>query len=73
MCAAVIIHALSWGACTFGKAEAVLSVLEARGLEATEDDRQRILSCSDLATLERWLRQVMTAASVSELSSDAGQ
>ncbi len=50
-----------------GKAEAVLSVLAARGVEVSEDDRLRILSCSDLPTLERGLRQAATAASAGEV------
>lgn len=50
-----------------GKAEAVLSVLEARGVEVSEEDRRRILSCTDLPTLDRWLRQVATAAAAAEL------
>ncbi len=50
-----------------GKAEAVLSVLEARGIAVNEDDRKRILGCSDLPTLERWLRRATTATSVRQI------
>ena len=50
-----------------GKAEAVLSVLEARGIAVNEDDRKRILSCSNLPILDRWLRRATTAVSVAEV------
>ncbi len=50
-----------------GKAEAVLSVLEARGMAVSEDDRTRILSCRDLPTLESWLRRAATATSVRQI------
>ena len=50
-----------------GKAEAVLSIFEARGIEVSNEDRRRILSCTDLPTLDRWLRRVVTAGSVVEL------
>jgi hypothetical protein len=41
----------------------VLDVLDARGLEVTEAQRQRVLGCSDLETLARWLRRAVTVAS----------
>ncbi|MDA0632707.1 hypothetical protein OUY22_04705 [Nonomuraea sp. MCN248] len=40
-----------------GKAQAVLLVLETRGLRPSEDERQRVMSCTDTVTLERWLRR----------------
>jgi len=54
-----------------GKAEAVLSMLEARGVAVNEDDRKRILTCADLPTLERWLRLVATVTSVGEILGEA--
>jgi len=53
-----------------GKVEAVLSVLEARGLALTDAQRDLISSCRDAATLERWLRGAVTASSVEDLLRD---
>jgi hypothetical protein len=50
-----------------GKAEAVLAVLDARGLAVSAPERVRILACTDLATLEQWVRRAVTAASAEEL------
>jgi hypothetical protein len=47
-----------------GKAEAVL---EARGLAVSAPERERILACTDLATLAQWVRRAVTAGSASEL------
>jgi hypothetical protein len=49
--------------------ESVLAVLDARGLEATDGDRQRILSSTDLNELKAWLRKAATVANVSDLFS----
>jgi hypothetical protein len=45
-----------------GKAEDLCAVLEARGLAVSDAIRQRIASCRDLATLDRWLVLAATAA-----------
>ncbi len=50
-----------------GKAEDVLVVLEARGLHVTDEQRDFILTCKDLATLDRWLRQAVTATEAAAL------
>jgi len=50
-----------------GKADALLELLEARGLIVSEAQRQRITSCRDLAQLSAWLRRALTASSASEL------
>ncbi|MBI5481959.1 MAG: hypothetical protein HY906_24100 [Deltaproteobacteria bacterium] len=49
-----------------GKAEALLAVLAARGFPPTDEQRERILSCRDLATLDRWVWRAASAASVDE-------
>jgi len=41
-------------------------VLAPRQLTVSPDDEARIAACTDLATLERWLDQAVTAASISE-------
>ncbi len=47
-----------------GEARALLRVFAARGLVLTDTHRVRIESCTDLATLDRWLERAVTAASV---------
>ena len=48
-------------------AQAVLTVLDVRGLSVSSDLRQRILGCTDVATLDRWLRRAVVAADAQEL------
>jgi len=50
-----------------GEAEAVLTVLETRGVEVPDDVRVRITQCSDLDQLTVWLRRAVTAASAHDL------
>jgi hypothetical protein len=50
-----------------GEAEAVLTVLDARGIEVPEDARQRVTECTDLDTLRTWIRRAATVASVEEM------
>jgi flagellar biosynthesis/type III secretory pathway protein FliH len=49
-----------------GKAEALLTILAARGLAVSEEQRQRILACRDLASLDRWIARAATAASIEQ-------
>lgn len=49
------------------RAEAVLTVLESRGLHATSAQRKQVLACKDRAQLDVWLRGAATAPSVKEL------
>lgn len=49
------------------KAEAVLTVLEARGLAVTEAQRERISGCHDLAQLQTWIARAATIESAGEL------
>jgi len=44
-----------------GKAEAILSILGARGLEVPEALRERVLGCADLEQLESWLLRALHA------------
>ncbi len=50
-----------------GKAESILRVLEPRRIAISLDQRERVLACTDLATLERWLDAAVTSASTEEL------
>jgi hypothetical protein len=50
-----------------GRAEDVLKILTKRGLPLTPGQRSQIGECTDLATLDRWFDQALTAGSVDEL------
>ena len=52
-----------------GKAEAVLAVLDARGLAPTPEQRARVVSCQDVGQLDRWLRLAATAAHAADVFS----
>ncbi len=49
-----------------GRASALLAVFSARGMVFSSEQRERILSCQDLAILDRWIHRAATAASVDE-------
>ncbi len=50
-----------------GKAQSILRVLERRCVAISLDQRERVLACSDIATLDRWLDAAVTAPSTEEL------
>ncbi|WP_437535561.1 hypothetical protein WME79_14730 [Sorangium sp. So ce726] len=50
-----------------GKQEALLAVLEARGLSLTAEERAHIDACTAPAELDRWIARAATAASMSEV------
>ncbi|HEX3516068.1 MAG TPA: hypothetical protein VHT26_18920 [Trebonia sp.] len=50
-----------------GKTEAILLVLEARGLEVTDAERERITGCTDLKQLNRWITRAATAEKTSDI------
>jgi hypothetical protein len=50
-----------------GRAEAVLRILAARGVHVGDEARQRILACTDMATLDRWLDKALTATTLSDV------
>ena len=50
-----------------GERQALLRVLEARGLTVEGAARERVLACTDLAQIERWLSQAVKVQSVQEL------
>jgi len=50
-----------------GKAEALLMILQRRNLALTDAQQRQVLSCTDLATLDRWLDRVLSVGSVDEL------
>ena len=50
-----------------GKAEALLVILDTRGLSVSEAQREHISSCTDLGELERFLRRAISAVSIEEV------
>jgi hypothetical protein len=50
-----------------GEASAVLTVLDARGVDVPEAIRDRILACADLDQLDTWLRRAVTATTADEV------
>ncbi|HZH77755.1 MAG TPA: hypothetical protein VEY88_17145 [Archangium sp.] len=56
-----------------GRAEAVLRLITARGLHVDSAARQRILSCSDVVTLDQWFDRALHATSLSEVLDDLSQ
>ena len=50
-----------------GRAEAVLRVLEARGIPASDEQAAMIRACTDLAQLDVWLARAATASSVGDI------
>lgn len=49
---------------TEGRAASVLAVLNARGMNPAEHQREQIMACTDIPTLDRWIVRAATAASV---------
>ncbi len=54
-----------------GERWALLQVLEARGLKVEGAARRRLMTCTELAQLERWLRLAVKVQSVEQLFSRA--
>lgn len=50
-----------------GRAEAVLAVLAARGVDVSDDAHVRITECDDLGLLDTWVRRAVTAETVNDL------
>ena len=48
----------------------IIEVLEERAIVMDDEDRLRILSCSDAATLRSWLTRALHVSKVSELFAD---
>ncbi|MGW2327902.1 hypothetical protein ACWC5C_19285 [Streptomyces sp. NPDC001700] len=51
-------------------AQNILRILQARGLEATAETRERIESCKDMDVLGIWLDRAATASRADELFAD---
>jgi hypothetical protein len=53
-----------------GEARSVLRILDARRLAPSEEQRQRVISCTDAAQLDLWLDRAITADTVDEIFAD---
>ncbi|CAL9478231.1 hypothetical protein SUDANB70_02982 [Streptomyces sp. enrichment culture] len=53
-----------------GEAKGILRVLEVRGIPVSEDVRQRITDCTDLAVLGDWLDRSGTVGRAEDLFDD---
>lgn len=53
-----------------GKAEAVLKLLDARGLAPTDEQRQQVTASTDPAQLDRWFDRAITARTAAEVFAD---
>jgi predicted transposase YdaD len=50
-----------------GEADAILRVLDARGLKVSAVQRKRIIGCTDLEQLQEWITRAVTAAKVADI------
>jgi hypothetical protein len=53
-----------------GEAKSVLKILDARRLATSQEQRQRVMSCTDEARLDLWLTRAITAATADEVFAD---
>ena len=56
-----------------GRAEGVLRILAARGVHVGEEAQQHILTCTDVATLDRWFDRALNATTLSDVLDDPAQ
>ena len=50
-----------------GEAKALLKILARRGLAVTDAQQRRIVECTDLAVLDRWLDRALSVAPVASV------
>ncbi|WP_257461618.1 Rpn family recombination-promoting nuclease/putative transposase [Archangium lipolyticum] len=53
-----------------GRAEDILRILVARGVHVDEVARQHVLTCTDVATLDRWFDRSLNATTLSDVLDD---
>src|SRR5207237_718587 len=56
-----------------GRAMAVLDLLAVRGVSVSPEARQRILSCTDIVALGRWLERAARATHIAQVLEDLAQ
>lgn len=54
------------------RAHSVLRVLEARGIPASDETRERITECTDLDILDQWMVRAVTVTTAEELFDEEG-
>ncbi len=52
------------------KAEGILHLLDRRGVEVSDADRERVTSCDDLDVLDLWFDRAITATSAEQVLSE---
>lgn len=50
-----------------GEANSILTVLDARGIDVSDQVRDAITSCDDLDQLQKWLRRALEVVEAEEL------
>jgi hypothetical protein len=53
-----------------GEAKAALKILDARRLAPSQEQRERVVSCTDSAQLDIWLNRAITAATAAYVFAD---
>ncbi len=53
-----------------GEAKAILTILDARGIAVSSEQKRRIQACTELDMLERWTRRSVSIATADELFAD---
>ncbi len=53
-----------------GQAESVLRILASRGVHVDDKARQRIVACTDMATLDQWFDRALNATQLSDVLDD---
>jgi predicted transposase YdaD len=56
-----------------GRAEDILRILSSRRVQVDDSARQRILTCTDVATLDRWFDRALNATTLREVLEDLAQ
>ncbi|WNG34836.1 hypothetical protein F0U61_15135 [Archangium violaceum] len=59
--------------CQQGRTESLLRLLAARGIPVDAPSRQRIMSCTDIATLDQWFDRAVNATQLSEVFGELTQ
>ena len=50
-----------------GKADALLTILQARSLSVSHEVHARVLACTDTALLDTWFTHAATATSIADI------
>jgi hypothetical protein len=53
-----------------GRAEGILKIIDARHIKVTDQQRERVDSCTDLTQLDQWFDLALTAAAAADIFKD---